>query len=191
MPIVVTGFEPLDLLDGILRAVRQLESGQANVENAYSRVVTRQGNPHAQQVIDTVFRVCDRDWRGIGVIPRSGLTLREEYAAFDAERRFPETKTSADTTTTSTSTPTMASPSTSPSHQRPICLAGAIMRGTLLPTDCPSYANVCVPRAPLGAPMVSAEGTCAAFHSAGRRPSPSRSDHAPAPGRLHLPDPPS
>ncbi len=149
VPIVVTGFEPLDLLDGILHAVRQLESGQAEVENAYSRAVTRDGNPIAQRVIRTVFEVCDRAWRGIGVIGESGMRLREEYAKFDAEQRFDVGNVTA--------------------HERPECIAGQIMQGSKVPTDCIAYATACTPRTPLGAPMVSTEGTCAAFYGAGRR----------------------
>ena len=149
VPVVVTGFEPLDLLDGILHAVGQLEAGRAEVENAYARVVGRAGNPIAQQVIHTVFEVCDRAWRGIGVIPESGLRLRPRYAGFDAERRFAVGAVTA--------------------REHPACIAGLIMRGTRIPTDCAAYAVDCTPRTPLGAPMVSTEGTCAAFFGAGRR----------------------
>ncbi|MBT8224158.1 MAG: hydrogenase formation protein HypD [Dactylosporangium sp.] len=158
VPIVVTGFEPLDLLDGILHAVRQLESGRTEVENAYARAVARDGNPAAQKVVATVFEVCDRAWRGIGVIPDSGLGLREAYAAFDAERRFAVSQVTA--------------------QEHPACIAGSIMRGSRLPTDCSAYATQCTPRSPLGAPMVSTEGTCAAFFAAGRR---SPSSLVPAP----------
>lgn len=149
VPIVVTGFEPLDLLDGILRAVRQLEGGRAEVENAYARAVTRDGNPLAQDVIGRVFEVCDRAWRGIGVLGGSGLRLRAEFAGFDAETRFQVGGVRA--------------------REHPECIAGLIMQGSRNPTDCMVYGTTCTPRTPLGAPMVSTEGTCAAFHAAGRR----------------------
>lgn len=148
VPIVVTGFEPLDLLDGILRSVRQLETGRAEVENAYARAVTRAGNPLAQDVIRRVLEVCDRTWRGIGVIGGSGLRLRPEYAGFDAELRFDVGGVTA--------------------REHPECIAGLIMQGSRTPTDCTAYGTICTPRSPLGAPMVSAEGTCAAYHAAGR-----------------------
>jgi hydrogenase expression/formation protein HypD len=150
VPIVVTGFEPLDLLDGIVRAVRQLEDGRAEVDNAYPRAVSRVGNPMAQKAINQVFEVCDRAWRGIGVIGGSGMRLRERYARFDAERRFAVENITA--------------------HEHPACIAGQIMRGSRVPTDCAEYGRGCTPRTPLGAPMVSTEGTCAAFFAAGRRP---------------------
>ncbi|MEV8438711.1 hydrogenase formation protein HypD [Actinosynnema sp. NPDC051121] len=148
VPIVVTGFEPLDLLEGILMAVRQLEDGRAEVENQYARAVRRSGNTAAQEVIGRVFRVTDRTWRGVGSIPASGLALTEEFAAFDAERRFATDEITA--------------------REAPDCIAGDILRGTKLPTDCRAYGRTCTPRTPLGAPMVSSEGTCAAFHNAGR-----------------------
>lgn len=150
VPIVVTGFEPLDLIEGILMTVRQLEDGRAQVENQYARAVRRTGNEGAQAAIREVFRVTERVWRGIGPIPHSGLVLADRYAAFDAETRF-----GVDTLT---------------AREHPACIAGAILRGTRLPTDCTAYATECTPRHPLGAPMVSSEGTCAAFFSAGRRP---------------------
>jgi hydrogenase expression/formation protein HypD len=148
VPIVVTGFEPLDLLDGILHAVRQLEGGRAEVDNAYQRAAPSAGNPLAQEMINRVFEVCDRAWRGIGVIGESGMRLRPGYARFDAERRFDVGHVTA--------------------REYPDCIAGQIMRGTRLPTDCVAYASGCTPRTPRGAPMVSTEGTCAAFHAAGR-----------------------
>jgi hydrogenase expression/formation protein HypD len=148
VPIVVTGFEPLDLLEGILMAVRQLEDGRSEVENQYVRAVRRTGNEAAQIAIRRVFRVTDRSWRGIGTIPTSGLRLAAEFAGFDAESRFRV----GDLTAT----------------EDPDCIAGAILQGTRLPTDCPAYRTRCTPRAPLGAPMVSSEGTCAAFFTAGR-----------------------
>jgi hydrogenase expression/formation protein HypD len=148
VPIVVTGFEPLDLLEGILMAVRQLEDGRAVVENQYARAVRRSGNASAQEVIRRVFRVTDRTWRGVGPIPASGLALTDEFAAFDAERIFATDAITA--------------------REAPDCIAGDILRGTKLPTDCRAYGRTCTPRTPLGAPMVSSEGTCAAFHNAGR-----------------------
>ncbi|WP_030681167.1 hydrogenase formation protein HypD [Streptomyces sp. NRRL B-1347] len=148
VPIVVTGFEPLDLIEGILMAVRQLESGRHEVENQYARAVRRTGNTAAQDVLRRVFRVTDRAWRGIGTLPASGLELAPRYAHFDAACRFDL----ADLR----------------SAEDPECVAGAVLTGSLLPTQCPAYGVRCTPRTPLGAPMVSAEGTCAAFHAAGR-----------------------
>lgn len=148
VPIVVTGFEPLDLLEGILMAVRQLEDGRAEVENQYVRAVRRSGNAEARTAIRQVFRVTDRQWRGIGTIPASGLALTPEFACHDAELRF------------ATGTIT--------AREAPECIAGDILRGTRLPTDCDAYGRTCTPRNPLGAPMVSSEGTCAAFHNASR-----------------------
>ncbi|HEU5469494.1 MAG TPA: hydrogenase formation protein HypD [Actinophytocola sp.] len=151
VPIVVTGFEPLDLLEGILMAVRQLETGRAAVENQYARAVRRSGNPAAQAAVAEVFAVTGRAWRGIGPIPASGLRLAGAFTDFDAETRF--------------ATGTIAV------RENPECIAGAILRGTKVPTDCTAYRVRCTPRTPLGAPMVSSEGTCAAYHNAGRRPS--------------------
>jgi hydrogenase expression/formation protein HypD len=151
VPIVVTGFEPLDLLEGILMAVRQLEDGRTEVENQYARAVRREGNLEAQAAIRTAFEVTGRAWRGIGPIPDSGLRLTPAFAEFDADHRF--------------ATGSIAV------RENPECIAGEILRGTRLPTDCPAYGVRCTPRTPLGAPMVSSEGTCAAFHNAGRRPS--------------------
>jgi len=148
VPIVVTGFEPLDLLEGILMAVRQLETGRHEVENQYARAVRRSGNVQAQEAVRRVFRVTDRAWRGIGPLPRSGLELTEEYERFDAARRFDITGLSP--------------------AEDPECIAGSILTGARLPTDCAAYGIRCTPRHPLGAPMVSSEGTCAAFHAAGR-----------------------
>ncbi|WP_414166611.1 hydrogenase formation protein HypD [Streptoverticillium reticulum] len=148
VPVVVTGFEPLDLLEGILMAVRQLEEGRAEVENQYVRAVRRTGNGEAQSAVARVFRITDRAWRGVGELPRSGLELRPEFAAFDAAERY--------------------AVDTLHSAEHPECIAGGILTGAKLPTDCTAYGTRCTPRHPLGAPMVSAEGTCAAFHSAGR-----------------------
>ncbi|MEW1928744.1 hydrogenase formation protein HypD [Streptomyces sp. NPDC088360] len=148
VPVVVTGFEPLDLLEGVLMAVTQLEEGRYDVENQYVRAVRRAGNAQARSVLARVFRITDRAWRGIGTLPASGLELAPQYAAFDAARRF----------------------DTSGLHsvEDPECIAGAILTGALMPTDCDAYGVRCTPRSPLGAPMVSSEGTCAAFHAAGR-----------------------
>ncbi|WP_369221186.1 hydrogenase formation protein HypD [Streptomyces sp. R39] len=148
VPIVVTGFEPLDLLEGVLMAVRQLESGRYEVANQYARAVRRDGNTDAQNAVRTVFRITDRAWRGIGTLPGSGLELAEPYTGFDAARRFDVGGLSP--------------------VEDPECVAGAILTGASVPTDCAAYGTRCTPRHPLGAPMVSSEGTCAAFHAAGR-----------------------
>jgi hydrogenase expression/formation protein HypD len=147
-PIVVTGFEPLDLLRGIKAAVLQLEEGRAEVENAYERAVTREGNVPAQQMIGDVFATIDRKWRGIGAIPQSGWALSERFQVFDAAERF--TVTGIDTV------------------ESPLCHAGEVLRGTLKPDQCPAFGNECTPRTPLGATMVSAEGACAAYYLYGR-----------------------
>ncbi len=148
VPIVVTGFEPLDLLEGILMAIRQLEEGRAEVENQYVRAVRRDGNTFAQDTIFRVFEIGARKWRGIGEIPESGYRLKPAFARFDAERRFEvggiETQ------------------------EHPSCIAGAILTGERTPLDCAAYGVLCTPQRPLGAPMVSSEGTCAAFFTAGR-----------------------
>jgi hydrogenase expression/formation protein HypD len=148
VPIVVTGFEPLDLLEGVLRAVEQLEGGRAEVDNQYLRTVAREGNPPARELLREVFEVCDRKWRGIGTIPRSGYRLREAYRALDAERRFE-----------------VGAISTSESRD---CISGQILRGLKRPSDCPEFGRRCTPQAPLGATMVSSEGACAAYFQHGR-----------------------
>jgi hydrogenase expression/formation protein HypD len=148
VPIVVTGFEPLDLLEGILMAIRQLEEGRAVVENQYVRAVKRGGNRLAQDTVFRVFEVGQRTWRGIGEIPESGYRLRPEYARFDAETKF-----SVDDIRT---------------REHPACIAGQILTGEKTPLDCTAYGVLCDPQKPLGAPMVSSEGTCAAFFVAGR-----------------------
>jgi hydrogenase expression/formation protein HypD len=147
-PIVVTGFEPLDLLQGIKSAVLQLEEGRAEVENAYQRAVNRVGNIPAQEMVNDVFTTIDRNWRGIGMIPQSGWALAEDYSAFDAAERF--TVTDIDTV------------------ESPLCHAGEVLRGTLKPDECPAFGKECTPRTPLGATMVSAEGACAAYYLYGR-----------------------
>ncbi len=148
IPIVVTGFEPLDLLEGIRRTVVQLEAGQAKVENAYGRVVTEQGNLAAQAVIDEVFEVTDRAWRGIGVIPLSGWKLSEAYRDFDAELKF-----------------NVGNLQTCESS---ICRAGEVLKGAIKPHQCEAFGRECTPRHPLGATMVSSEGACAAYYNYGR-----------------------
>ena len=148
IPIVVTGFEPLDLVEGILLTVRQLEEGRAVVENAYSRVVTKKGNVPAQEIIKQVFEPCDRGWRGIGEIPMSGLGLRKEFDEFNAEERF-------DVGAIKT-------------RESEICIAGQILRGTKKPPECPAFGTLCNQDHPLGATMVSSEGACAAYLRYGR-----------------------
>lgn len=145
VPIVVTGFEPVDLLRGLWQVVDQLERGAAQLENAYERVVTSEGNLVAQQVIQEVFQIVDWEWRGIGMIPRSGWQLRPEYAAFDAVRRFELRE--------------------SPSCESPLCRSGDVLRGLIKPPACPAFGRECTPESPLGATMVSAEGACAAYYS--------------------------
>jgi hydrogenase expression/formation protein HypD len=149
VPIVVTGFEPVDLLEGVRRAVRQLEEGRAEVENGYARAVALDGNPAARQTMDRVFEVADRNWRGVGPIPASGLRLREEFAAFDAERVF-------DVGEIRPSEPAA-------------CMAGEVLKGACKPVDCPAFGRDCTPQTPLGALMVSSEGACAAYYNYGRR----------------------
>ena len=147
VPIVVTGFEPVDLLDGLLRCVRQLEHGHCRVENAYGRVGSQAGNASARALIERVFQRVDQQWRGLGIFPASGLRLRPPYDGLAAERRFPEAR----------SAPDHPDPPESP------CISGAVLQGLARPTDCPAFAGRCRPEHPLGAPMVSAEGACAAY----------------------------
>jgi hydrogenase expression/formation protein HypD len=144
LPIVVTGFEPLDVLDGIRRAVLQLEAGEARLDNAYARVVSDEGNLPAQRMIADVFEVCDRQWRGIGEIPASGLRLSSRYAALDAELRFGV----GDIDTQESS----------------LCRSGEVLQGLIKPHECEAYGKECTPRTPLGATMVSSEGACAAYY---------------------------
>jgi len=148
VPIVVTGFEPVDILEGILMAVVQLEEGRHEVENQYVRSVRREGNGPAQDIVEKVFRTVDRRWRGVGLIPSSGLGLREEYAAYDAERKFDVASIS--------------------SEESAECRAGQVLRGKLKPNQCPAFGTHCTPERPLGAPMVSSEGACAAYYNYGR-----------------------
>ena len=149
VPIVITGFEPVDMLEGILLTVRQLESGRAEVENQYTRAVRPEGNPASRRLLDEVFEVCDRKWRGIGVIPGSGWQLRPEYHAHDAGRIFGAGSIEA--------------------QEAPDCISGQILTGKKKPRDCPAFGVACTPEAPLGATMVSSEGACAAYHAHTRR----------------------
>jgi hydrogenase expression/formation protein HypD len=148
VPIVVTGFEPLDLLEGLRRTVLQLEQGRHELENAYVRVVTERGNEPAQAVLAEVFEPVDRAWRGIGVIPASGWRLADAYRNFDAELRFAVTDVTA--------------------VESPLCKSGEVLKGTLKPNQCPAFGKECTPRTPLGATMVSSEGACAAYYHFGR-----------------------
>ena len=148
IPIVVTGFEPLDLLHGTYLTVKALEEDRWGVENQYARTVSRAGNVPAQEVLAKVFDVVDRPWRGIGVIPASGYSLQEGFALYDAEQRFPV----GDIVAT----------------ESPDCIAGAILTGQKRPHDCDAFGTLCTPEKPLGAPMVSAEGACAAYFHYGR-----------------------
>jgi hydrogenase expression/formation protein HypD len=149
VPVVITGFEPIDLLEGVLRAVRQLEDGRAEVENQYGRAVRREGNAASRRLIEDVFEVCDRKWRGVGLIPKSGYRLRAEYRDHDAERRF-----DVDDLETEESS---------------VCISGEVLKGMKKPHECPAFGTQCTPQTPLGATMVSAEGACAAYYAYGRR----------------------
>lgn len=148
VPIVVTGFEPLDIAQGILMTVKQLESSQHEAQNAYPRAVTFEGNQPAQRVIDQVFEPCDRKWRGVGLIPGSGWRLQPELAGFDAEERFDVAEIQPE--------------------ESPLCIAGEILQGLKKPHDCSAFGVQCTPEHPLGATMVSAEGACAAYYQYGR-----------------------
>lgn len=142
-PIVVTGFEPVDILEGLLRCLRQLEAGRAEVENAYARVVRPEGNPSARAIAEEVFEVVDRNWRGLGAIPGSGWGLKDKYSAYDAPRKFGLRIRSA-----------------APAGE---CISGEILRGLKKPLECPAFGTRCTPERPMGAPMVSSEGACAAY----------------------------
>jgi hydrogenase expression/formation protein HypD len=144
VPIVVTGFEPLDILHGILMSVEQLEHGRAEVENQYARSVQREGNRPAQELMAKVFRVVHRKWRGVGEIPRSGFGLRDEFAAFDAEKKFGLVDYRVD--------------------EDSECISGQVLRGVKKPQECPAFGKRCTPERPLGATMVSSEGACAAYY---------------------------
>jgi hydrogenase expression/formation protein HypD len=147
-PMVVTGFEPLDIVQGILESVRLLETGKVEVYNAYQRAVTFEGNKPAQKMIDTIFMDVDRKWRGIGMIPLSGWDLRPEFDQFNAEKRFHVETITAE--------------------ESPLCIAGQILQGLKKPHDCSAFGNECKPEHPLGATMVSSEGACAAYYRYGR-----------------------
>ncbi|MEJ7796501.1 MAG: hydrogenase formation protein HypD [Nocardioides sp.] len=145
VPIVVTGFEPLDILEGIRRTVIQLESGRHELENAYSRAVTAEGNVAAMEMLRDVFEVTDRTWRGIGMIPQSGWRLSERYADYDAETRFSVADIHTDEST--------------------LCRSGEVLQGLIKPHECAAFGKECTPRKPLGATMVSSEGACAAYYT--------------------------
>ncbi len=144
VPIVATGFEPIDVLEGILMTVKQLEAGEFRVENQYLRSVKREGNHPAQKLINNIFEVGDRKWRGIGEIPKSGLVIREEYSEFDSEKKFDV----GDIVT----------------QESDECISGIILQGLKKPFECPAFGKECTPMNPLGATMVSSEGTCAAYY---------------------------
>jgi hydrogenase expression/formation protein HypD len=148
VPIVVSGFEPLDLLEGVLRTVEQLEAGRGEVENVHARAVRPEGNPASRRLINDVFEVCNRKWRGVGLIPESGYRLRDAYREFDAEQRF-----EVDHIDTEEST---------------ICISGQVLKGLKKPHDCPAFGKQCTPHTPLGATKVSSEGACAAYYTYGR-----------------------
>jgi hydrogenase expression/formation protein HypD len=154
VPIVITGFEPVDMLEGVLMTLRQLEAGRAVVENQYSRAVRPEGNPASKQLIEDVFEVCDRKWRGVGIIPKSGFKLRYEYRDHDAERLF-----EVDAIETQESS---------------VCISGQVLKGLKKPHDCPAFGKECTPQTPLGATMVSSEGACAAYYLYGRHLEPAR-----------------
>ena len=148
VPMAVTGFEPLDIVNGILETVKLLEAGRVEVSNAYPRGVTLEGNQPAQKQIAEVFKECDRKWRGIGTIPMSGWCLRPEFDSFNAEKRFEVETIKAE--------------------ESPLCIAGQILQGLKKPHHCPAFGKTCTPEAPLGATMVSSEGACAAYFRYGR-----------------------
>jgi len=148
VPIVVTGFEPVDILQGIYMTVRQLEEGRAEVENQYARSVRRDGNVLARQLLTEVFEATDRTWRGIGEIAMSGYRLKGDYSAYDAEHRF--------------------GPVEGEARESSLCIAGLVLQGLKNPRDCPAFGRECSPESPLGAPMVSSEGACAAYYHYGR-----------------------
>jgi len=144
VPVVITGFEPVDIMQGILAAVKQLESGKAEVENAYGRAVRKEGNKYARELLREVFVVRDQNWRGIGMIPSSGFTIADRFRDFDASVRF-------DLSGVNT-------------RESTVCIAGKILQGIKKPIDCPVFGKGCTPEHPLGAPMVSAEGACSAYY---------------------------
>lgn len=147
VPIVVTGFEPLDVLEGVAMLVSQLEEGRVEVENQYVRSVSREGNRQARSIVDEVFEPVPRAWRGIGEIPASGLRLRSAYSAYDAELKFQQELAKL-----------------VEGKEDPECQSGLVLQGLLKPMDCPAFGVRCTPERPLGAPMVSSEGACAAYY---------------------------
>ncbi|HXY35687.1 MAG TPA: hydrogenase formation protein HypD [Planctomycetaceae bacterium] len=148
IPIVVTGFEPLDLLEGVYRCVSMLEAGKVGVNNQYARAVRREGNAPARRLVEEVFKIGDRKWRGIGTIPQSGLELRPEFAEYDAETRFSVQQLQV--------------------LESDVCISGLILQGIRKPHECPAFGKTCTPERPLGATMVSSEGACAAYYNYGR-----------------------
>ena len=144
IPVIVTGFEPVDILQGILHAVKMLEQGRHGVYNAYTRAVTKEGNNSAKKLLEEVFTITDRKWRGIGIIPESGYRLSDAYAEYDAEQIFNVSDLSV--------------------HESELCIAGQVLQGLKKPLDCPAFGKECKPEHPLGAPMVSSEGACAAYY---------------------------
>jgi hydrogenase expression/formation protein HypD len=150
IPMVVTGFEPLDIVQGILKTVQLLEEGKVEIANAYQRAVTFEGLKPAQAAINKVFMECDRKWRGIGMIPMSGWCLRPEFEEFNAEIRFDVESIHAE--------------------ESPLCIAGEILQGLKKPHHCSAFGKQCTPENPLGATMVSSEGACAAYYKYGRNP---------------------
>ena len=145
IPIVVTGFEPVDLLRGLYTCISQLENGEAKLENQYARVVLDEGNAHAKKIINEVFNITDRSWRGIGVLPLSGFSLKKEYSDFDADLQF-DLNSEA-------------------SIMQNACIAGQILKGLKKPMECTEFGKSCTPENPIGAPMVSSEGACAAYYN--------------------------
>jgi hydrogenase expression/formation protein HypD len=143
VPIAITGFEPVDLLEGILLVVRRLEAGSFGIDNQYARSVTASGNVASRAVVDEVFEVCDRKWRGVGTLPKSGLRLRDAYRDFDAQERFELDHIATE--------------------EPSVCISGEILRGLKKPNECPAFGKTCTPTSPLGATMVSSEGACAAY----------------------------
>jgi hydrogenase expression/formation protein HypD len=143
IPIIITGFEPVDILQGLYRCIRQLEAGRFEVENEYRRVVQEQGNKPAQQLMQSVFDIVDRNWRGLGVIADGGLALKAEYSDWNAEQRFPVSGINT--------------------QESPGCHSGEVLQGLIKPAQCPEFGTRCTPEQPLGATMVSSEGACAAY----------------------------
>lgn len=144
IPVAITGFEPVDILKGILATVRMLENNNTELINSYKRSVSKEGNPHALKTMYEVFDICDTKWRGIGVIPDSGLAVKEKYSAFDAEKKFSLSRIEG--------------------NEPETCIAGAVLSGISRPPECPAFSRSCTPEHPLGAPMVSSEGACAAYY---------------------------